>query len=99
MKTSPTGRLPTFAEYQEIEARRRAGPARRDEPPSRFEANFADLELRLLSHGLPNMRNLINGGLDLHRARAAEFYGVAYDAVTPEQRDVGKMLNMMDLYR
>jgi DNA polymerase I-like protein with 3'-5' exonuclease and polymerase domains len=33
-----------------------------------------------------------------HRAKAAEFYSIKESEVTPEQREVGKRLNYIDLY-
>lgn len=37
-------------------------------------------------------------GRDLHKQKAAEMFGVSYDAVTPLQRQAGKRANYVRLY-
>jgi len=39
-----------------------------------------------------------DGKKDFHQACASEMFEVAYDAVTPDQRDVAKTANFLYLY-
>jgi DNA polymerase-1 len=63
-------------------------------------ADYSQIELRLLAH-LANDEALIeafNEGQDIHRAVAAEVFGVEPDDVTGEQRSAAKMVNFGIVY-
>ncbi|HET9552537.1 MAG TPA: DNA polymerase I, partial [Anaeromyxobacteraceae bacterium] len=66
-------------------------------PPGRrlVSADYSQIELRILAHysGDPALLESFRIGEDVHTRTAAETYGVARDAVTPEMRRVAKMLN------
>lgn len=95
---SPTGRLPDSDDRRFMPLIVAPLAMARDEPPSRFEANFADLEARLLASP-EALVHALEGAYDLHKARAAQMYGVRYEDVTPDQREAGKQANMLDLYK
>ena len=58
-------------------------------------ADYSQIELRVLAHlsGDPVLRAAFAGDVDVHAQTAAEVFGVALDAVTPEQRRVAKAVN------
>jgi DNA polymerase-1 len=63
-------------------------------------ANYSQVELRLLAH-LSDDEALIKAfrsGADIHTAAAADVFGVAAADVTPQQRDVAKMVNFGIVY-
>ncbi|MHC4217861.1 MAG: DNA polymerase, partial [Planctomycetota bacterium] len=63
-------------------------------------ADYSQIELRILAH-LSDDEALIEAfrsGADIHTAAAADVFGVAPDAVTPEQRDAAKMVNFGIIY-
>jgi len=63
-------------------------------------ADYSQIELRLLAH-LANDEALIeafNEGQDIHRAVAAEVFGVEPEEVTSEQRSAAKMVNFGIVY-
>jgi len=63
-------------------------------------ADWSQIELRLLAHvsGDPGLVEAFRAGLDVHRATAGRLFGVAPEAVTPEQRGVGKTVNFATIY-
>ncbi len=63
-------------------------------------ADYSQIELRLLAHlsGDEALRDAFRRGADIHRAVAAEVYGVAPEAVTDEQRGAAKMVNFGIVY-
>ncbi|MEM1416787.1 MAG: DNA polymerase I [Myxococcota bacterium] len=65
-----------------------------------LSADWSQIELRILAHitGDDGLREAFREGLDVHRRTAAQIYGVAPDAVTPEQRNVGKTVNFATIY-
>ena len=63
-------------------------------------ADYSQIELRIVAHlsGDPGLTNAFLHGQDVHRATAAEVFGVTPDAVTSEQRRVAKMINFGLMY-
>ncbi len=71
-------------------------------PPGRViaGADYSQIELRIMAH-LSEDEALIKAfqeGLDVHRATAAEVFGVAVDAVSTEQRRYAKVINFGLIY-
>ena len=65
-----------------------------------LSADYSQIELRLLAH-LSQDKGLMKAfeqDLDIHRAVAAEVFGVGVDEVTSEQRGVAKMVNFGIVY-
>lgn len=63
-------------------------------------ADYSQIELRIMAH-LSNDEGLLNAfaqGLDVHRATAAEVFGVALDGVTNEMRRSAKAINFGLIY-
>ncbi|MEO0325286.1 MAG: DNA polymerase, partial [Myxococcota bacterium] len=60
----------------------------------------SQIELRLLAHisGDEGLREAFREGLDVHRRTAAQIFGVTPDAVSAEQRNVGKTVNFATIY-
>ncbi len=58
-------------------------------------ADYSQIELRILAHitGDENLTEIFLRDEDLHRAAAAEIFGVAPEAVTPPMRSFAKMVN------
>ena len=75
---------------------------------ARQEASWTQSCTRLLSHranpcplvapGRPPGTPGPGTNADVHRRTASEIFGVALDAVTPEQRNVGKTVNFATIY-
>ncbi|MFO0963131.1 MAG: DNA polymerase I [Phycisphaerales bacterium] len=63
-------------------------------------ADYSQIELRVLAHlsGDPALIAAFEAGSDIHRAVAAEVYGVAPESVTDEQRSAAKMVNFGIVY-
>jgi DNA polymerase-1 len=63
-------------------------------------ADYSQIELRIMAHmsGDPGLTNAFRHDQDVHRATAAEVFGVAPDAVTSDQRRVAKMINFGLMY-
>ena len=63
-------------------------------------ADYSQVELRMLAHlsGDEALVECFRRGEDIHRAVAAEVFGVSLDAVTDEQRGVAKMVNFGIVY-
>jgi DNA polymerase-1 len=62
--------------------------------------DYSQIELRIMAH-LSEDASLIRafeGGQDVHRATAAEVFGLAPDAVTREQRNAAKAINFGLMY-
>jgi len=66
-------------------------------PPGRLlvSADYSQVELRILAHHAedPALLAAFEKREDVHAATAAETFGVAREAVTPDQRRVAKVLN------
>jgi DNA polymerase-1 len=63
-------------------------------------ADYSQIELRIMAH-LSDDVGLLSAfekGLDVHRATAAEVFGVGLDAVTPEMRRSAKAINFGLIY-
>ena len=101
-----TGRLSSTApNLQNIPVRTEEGRLIRQAfiAPQGFKivaADYSQIELRIMAHltGDPGLTKAFANGLDIHRATAAEVFGVAVDAVTPEQRRSSKAINFGLIY-
>ncbi len=70
-------------------------------PGSRIvSADYSQIELRIMAHlsGDPGLLDAFAKGEDIHRATAAEVFGVALDAVSSEQRRYAKVINFGLIY-
>jgi DNA polymerase-1 len=65
-----------------------------------LSADYSQIELRVLAHLSedPALIAAFKGGADIHRAVAAEVYGLAPADVTDEQRNAAKMVNFGIIY-
>ena len=63
-------------------------------------ADYSQIELRIMAHlsGDHALLHAFHAGLDVHRATAAEVFGVATDQVTSEQRRYAKTINFGLIY-
>lgn len=63
-------------------------------------ADYSQIELRVLAHlsGDQQLQQAFLTGVDIHQQTAAKLFGVASDAVTNEQRQIGKRINFSVLY-
>jgi DNA polymerase I len=63
-------------------------------------ADYSQIELRIMAHLSrdENLRRAFSEGEDVHRATAAEVFGVAVDSVDSEQRRVAKVINFGLIY-
>jgi DNA polymerase-1 len=63
-------------------------------------ADYSQIELRIMAHlsGDEGLLKAFANGEDIHRATAAEVFGVALDAVTSEQRRFAKVTNFGLIY-
>ncbi|MBI2783043.1 MAG: DNA polymerase I [Gammaproteobacteria bacterium] len=63
-------------------------------------ADYSQIELRIMAHLSEDagLRRAFAAGLDIHSATAAEVFGVALAAVTPEQRRSAKAINFGLIY-
>ncbi len=63
-------------------------------------ADYSQIELRIMAHisGDPGLRHAFEQGLDVHRATAAEVFGVPLEAVSSEQRRYAKVINFGLIY-
>jgi DNA polymerase-1 len=63
-------------------------------------ADYSQIELRIMAHlsGDAGLRRAFEQGLDVHRATAAEVFGVPLDAVSAEQRRYAKTINFGLIY-
>ncbi|HYX30324.1 MAG TPA: DNA polymerase, partial [Pyrinomonadaceae bacterium] len=63
-------------------------------------ADYSQIELRILAEfsGDEAFINAFRSGADLHKATAAQVFGVSIDQVTKEQRDFAKRLNFGVVY-
>ncbi|HJR01079.1 MAG TPA: DNA polymerase I [Methylomirabilota bacterium] len=71
------------------------------EPGWRFlAADYSQIELRILAHvsGEESLIEAFRRGEDIHARTASEVFGVALDAVSPEQRDIAKTTNFAVIY-
>jgi len=104
--TSATGRIGTAdPDLQRTPVRTERGARIREafvapEGWRLVSADWSQIELRLLAHfaGDPRLVDAFREGRDVHRATAAELFGVAPDEVTADQRRVGKTVNFATIY-
>ncbi|MFZ1609134.1 MAG: DNA polymerase I [Rhodoferax sp.] len=63
-------------------------------------ADYSQIELRIMAHisGDEALLKAFHSGLDVHRATAAEVFGVALDQVSSEQRRYAKVINFGLIY-
>ncbi len=63
-------------------------------------ADYSQVELRIMAHlsGDETLLKAFADGIDVHRATAAEVFGVALDAVESEQRRAAKAINFGLIY-
>lgn len=71
-----------------------------DEDHVLIDADYSQIELRLLSHlaGDPVMQEAFRSGVDVHTKVASQVFGVPEDAVTPELRRRAKAVNFGIIY-
>ncbi len=71
-------------------------------PPGRViaSADYSQIELRIMAHlsGDAALLQAFRDGLDVHRATAAEVFGVALEQVSSEQRRYAKVINFGLIY-
>ncbi|MBR9912606.1 MAG: DNA polymerase I [Gammaproteobacteria bacterium] len=63
-------------------------------------ADYSQIELRIMAHlsADPGLQSAFANGLDVHKATAAEVFGVALEQVTAEQRRSAKAINFGLIY-
>ena len=63
-------------------------------------ADYSQIELRIMAHlsGDPGLLAAFHGNQDVHRATAAEVFGVPLDQVDPNQRRAAKAINFGLMY-
>jgi DNA polymerase-1 len=104
--TAVTGRLSSNEpNLQNIPVRTAAGRRIREcfiaPPGSRIvSADYSQIELRIMAHlsGDENLRRAFAEGEDIHRATAAEVFGVPLPQVDSDQRRVAKVINFGLIY-
>jgi DNA polymerase-1 len=104
--TAVTGRLSSNdPNLQNIPIRTPAGRRIREcfiAPPGAkiVSADYSQVELRIMAHlsGDESLRRAFLRGDDVHRATAAEVFGVPLDKVTPDERRVAKVINFGLIY-
>jgi DNA polymerase I len=65
-----------------------------------LSADWSQIELRLLAHfsADPLLCDSFQRGVDVHRRTASEIFGKPMEAVTSEERNVGKTVNFATIY-
>jgi DNA polymerase-1 len=104
--TAVTGRLSSNEpNLQNIPIRTPAGRRIREcfiAPPGSkiVSADYSQIELRIMAHlsGDENLRRAFSEGEDVHRATAAEVFGLSLERVGPEERRVAKVINFGLIY-
>jgi DNA polymerase-1 len=104
--TAVTGRLSSNEpNLQNIPIRTPAGRRIREcfiAPPGSkiVSADYSQIELRIMAHlsGDENLRRAFAAGEDIHRATAAEVFGVPLSSVEQEHRRVAKVINFGLIY-
>ena len=71
-------------------------------PPGHMiaSADYSQIELRIMAHisGDESLLRAFSQGLDVHRATAAEVFGIALEQVSSEQRRYAKVINFGLIY-
>jgi DNA polymerase-1 len=104
--TAVTGRLSSNEpNLQNIPIRTAAGRRIREcfiaSPGSKIvSADYSQIELRIMAHlsGDENLRRAFREGEDVHRATAAEVFGLPLDKVGDDERRVAKVINFGLIY-
>ena len=104
--TAVTGRLASSEpNLQNIPVRTAEGRRVREafiaKPGCRIiSADYSQIELRIMAHISQDsgLLQAFRDGKDIHRATAAEVFGVEPDSVTPEQRRMAKVINFGLIY-
>jgi DNA polymerase-1 len=104
--TAVTGRLSSNEpNLQNIPIRTAAGRRIREcfiAPPGAkiVSADYSQIELRIMAHlsGDENLRRAFRDGEDVHRATAAEVFGLPLSQVDSDQRRVAKVINFGLIY-
>ncbi|HKU46893.1 MAG TPA: DNA polymerase I [Burkholderiales bacterium] len=104
--TAVTGRLSSNEpNLQNIPIRTPAGRRIREcfiAPPGAkiVSADYSQIELRIMAHlsGDENLRRAFAKGEDVHRATAAEVFGIPLDKVSADERRVAKVINFGLIY-
>jgi DNA polymerase-1 len=104
--TAVTGRLSSNdPNLQNIPIRTAAGRRIREcfiAPPGAkiVSADYSQIELRIMAHlsGDENLRRAFREGEDVHRATAAEIFGLSLDKVGADERRVAKVINFGLIY-
>jgi len=104
--TAVTGRLASNdPNLQNIPIRTPAGRRIREcfiAPPGRkiLSADYSQIELRIMAHlsGDESLRRAFREGEDVHRATAAEVFGLPLEKVTSDERRVAKVINFGLIY-
>jgi DNA polymerase I len=104
--TAVTGRLASNdPNLQNIPIRTPAGRRIREcfiAPPGAriLSADYSQIELRIMAHlsGDESLRRAFRDGDDVHRATAAEVFGLPLEKVTPDERRVAKVINFGLIY-
>jgi DNA polymerase-1 len=104
--TAVTGRLASNEpNLQNIPIRTPAGRRIREcfiAPPGSkiVSADYSQIELRIMAHlsGDENLRRAFRDGEDVHRATAAEVFGVSLPQVDADQRRIAKVINFGLIY-
>ncbi|MFZ2956106.1 MAG: DNA polymerase I [Candidatus Ozemobacteraceae bacterium] len=62
--------------------------------------DYSQIELRLLAHFAndPALTEAFKAGLDIHTATSARLFGKTPDAITPDERKIGKTVNFGIIY-
>ncbi len=65
-----------------------------------ISADYSQIELRIMAHlsGDEGLRHAFAHGHDVHRATAAEVFGVPLDKVSPDERRTAKVINFGLIY-
>ncbi|OGA73720.1 MAG: DNA polymerase I [Betaproteobacteria bacterium RIFCSPLOWO2_12_FULL_65_14] len=104
--TAVTGRLSSNdPNLQNIPIRTPAGRRIREcfiAPPGAriVSADYSQIELRIMAHlsGDESLRRAFRAGEDVHRATAAEVFGLPLEKVTSDERRVAKVINFGLIY-
>ncbi|MDA8095776.1 MAG: DNA polymerase I [Betaproteobacteria bacterium] len=104
--TAVTGRLASSdPNLQNIPARTPEGRRIREAfiaPPGHHlvSADYSQIELRIMAHLSqdPGLTRAFAENQDVHRATAGEIFGIAPEAVSPDQRRVAKVINFGLIY-
>ena len=99
-----TGRLsstePNLQNIPEKSPIKRVFSSRYGEDGLILSADYKQIEPRILAGWSedPALCEALNGGFDLHKFVASKIFGVKYDDVTYDQRQLGKRMNLGQMY-